>query len=301
MSIKYGTMYVDERYASIFEPNLYRDTVLVPGVTYTDKYQDGPAGAIYVHKFADGAPTVPGMPGRDFTHTVASDSLIPIMLNNNYQESDKLYQVQLDAISAPAADALMTRVTQKVRQGRDLSAVGCLINEGTRSANSGVIGSASGNVSALDALGKERTAASEAAASSARVVLAAPRFVEQFVKEAFGKFTPSYNDTLIRSNARVIDYLDFHIIECNMLSIASASKYYDSTGALKTVAQTDLADVDFIMYNLEAFSVVDNLNVFRMVDGGKDFLGVLAQAEVNTGFKVTNSALVRVRRTTAAG
>ena len=300
MSIKYGNMNIDEVYARIFEFNLYRDTVLMPGVTYTDKYQDGPAGAIYIHKFADGAPTVPGAPGRDFTHTVASDSIIQILLNNNYQESDKLYQVQLNAISASAVEALLSRVTQKVRQGRDLSALGCLITEGTRSSNSGVIGSASGNVSALDALAKERTAASEAAASSARVVLAAPRFVEQFIRESFGKFTPAYNDNLIKSSARVIDYLDFHIIECNMLSIASASKYYDSTGTLKTVAQTDLADVDFIMYNPEAFSVIDNLNVMRVIDGGKDFLGVLAQEEVNTGFKVTNPALVRVRRKTAA-
>ena len=300
MPFKYINMNIDEVYARIFERNFYRATVLVPGVTYTDKYQDGPAGSIYVHKFADGAPTVPGTPGRDCRTFALIHSACPILLNNNYQESDKLYQVQLDAISAPAADALMTRVTQKVRRGRDLSALGCLITEGTRSSNSGVIGSASGNVSALDALAKERTAASEAAASSARVVLAAPRFIEQFVREAFGKFTPAYNDNLIRSNARVIDYLDFHIIECNMLSIASASKYYDSTGTLKTVAQTDLADVDFIMYNPEAFSVIDNLNVMRTIDGGKDFLGVLAQEEVNTGFKVTNSALVRVRRKTAA-
>ena len=301
MSIKYNSMYVDETYAKIFEPNLYRDTVLVPGVTYTDKYQDGPAGAIYVHKFADGAPTVPGAPGRDFTHTLASDQLITIHLNNNFQESDKLYQVQLESIAAPAGESLMARVTQKIRMGRDLSALGCLMTEGTRSSNYGTIGTATGNVSAMTALAKERTAAANAAAASATTVLASPAFMAEFIAEAFGKFTPQYNDNLINSGARVIRYLDYNIIECNMLSTPSASIYYDSTDAKKTVAQTDLADVNFIMYNPQAFSVVDNLNAFRLKDGGKDFLGVLAQAEVNTGFKVTNPALVRIHRKTAAG
>lgn len=298
MAIKYGSMYVDEKYASIFEPNLYRDTVLVPGVTYTDKYQEGPAGQIHIHKFAAGAPTKPGAPGRDFTHTVASDELITIQLNNNYMESDKLYQVQLNSIAAPAAAALMERVTMKIRQGRDLSALGCLVTEGTRSANSGAIDGKT--TTALDALMAERTAAANSAASSARIVLASPAFISQFIKESIGKFTPSYNDSLIRSNARVIDYLDYHIIECNMLSINVDSEYYNSAGTKKTTSKADLADVDFIMYNPEAFSVVDNLNVFRMMDGGKDFLGVLAQAELNTGFKVTNGDLVRVRRKTAA-
>ena len=46
MAILYGNQHVDERYSSTIEPNLYSDTVLIPGVTYTDKYEIGPAGAI---------------------------------------------------------------------------------------------------------------------------------------------------------------------------------------------------------------------------------------------------------------
>lgn len=300
MAIKYNSMYVDEIYAKMFEPNLYRDTVLIPGITYTDKYQDGPAGAIYVHKLSAGSPTVPGTPGRDFTHTLASDELISIRLNNNYQESDKMSQVQLNSISAPAVEELMANVTQKIRMGRDLSALGCLITEGTRSSNYGTIGTATGNVSAMTALAKERTAAANAAAASATTVLASPEFMAEFIAEAMGKFTPQYNDKLINTGARTLRFLDYNIIECNMLSIPSESIYYDSTDVKKTVAQTDLADVNFIMYNPQAFSVIDNLNAFRLKDGDKDFLGVLAQAEVNTGFKVTNPALVRIHRKTAA-
>lgn len=42
MAIKYDQMNVDEKYASILEPNLYYNPVMVPGVTFTDKYQTGP-------------------------------------------------------------------------------------------------------------------------------------------------------------------------------------------------------------------------------------------------------------------
>ena len=88
MSIKYGSLNVDERYSGILEPNLYYNPVLVPGVTCTDKYQIGPAGQIYVHKLTTSA-VESGTPGRDFSDTAVSDTLIPIQLNNNFQRSYK--------------------------------------------------------------------------------------------------------------------------------------------------------------------------------------------------------------------
>ena len=44
MGIKYGSLNVDEKYASILEPNLFADSFLSPGVTYTDQYEEGAAG-----------------------------------------------------------------------------------------------------------------------------------------------------------------------------------------------------------------------------------------------------------------
>lgn len=69
MGVKYGNQNVDEKYASAIEPNLYSDTVLIPGVTYTDKYQTGPAGGIFVHKLDGGNEVVPGTPGRGSERT----------------------------------------------------------------------------------------------------------------------------------------------------------------------------------------------------------------------------------------
>ena len=91
MSVLYGNQNVDEKYSSAIEPNLYSDTVLIPGVTYSDKYQTGPAGGIYVHKIDSGNEVEPGTPGRDFSDEAAKDELIPIVFNNNFQKSRKIY------------------------------------------------------------------------------------------------------------------------------------------------------------------------------------------------------------------
>ena len=74
-------------------------------------------------------------------------------------------------------------------------------------------------------------------------------------------------------------------------------KYYDSTGAQKTV---DLSGVQYIMYYHEALSVISNFEVARIVDSER-FAGSLAQVEMNTGYKVTNSVLARVRKVVASG
>ena len=79
------------------------------------------------------------------------------------------------------------------------------------------------------------------------------------------------------------------------MASSSAIEYYDYSGTKKTVATTVLGSADFIMYYSEVLSCVDNLNALRIVDG-VDFVGAMAQTEVNTGLRVTNGACVRVRK-----
>lgn len=109
MSVKYNNQFVDEKYSSILEPNLYYGSVFVPGVTFTDKYQIGPAGGIYVHKLSTTSCEV-GKPGRDFTNEETSDELIQILLNNNYQKSKKIYGVQAAACGIALANENLATV-----------------------------------------------------------------------------------------------------------------------------------------------------------------------------------------------
>ena len=294
MAIKYGNLNVDEKYSGILEPNLYFDSILVPGVTYTDKYQTGPAGGIYVHKLNTTAVTV-GTPGRDFTDEASADALIPILLNNNYMKSKKIYGVQAAAVSFDLANEQLSTATQEIKESRQQSALGCLVQEGTKSNGAAI------TANAVNAVLDE---AANIKKGKANVVFCSPEFYALVLKENGKDFTPAKNDEVAATGA-IGDLYGFTWIRAAGLGEAEA-KYYDSTGTLKTVAlhkaATAAADgsaVDFILYNNETFSIVDSLESYRIVDS-ENFTGSKAQAELNTGMKVTTSALARVRTHTIA-
>lgn len=290
MGIKYGNLNVDEKYSGILEPNLYFDSILVPGVTYTDKYQTGPAGGIYVHKLDTSAVTV-GTPGRDFTDEASSDTLIPILLNNNFMKSKKIYRVQAAAVAFDAANEQLATATQEIKESRQQSALGCLVQEGTKSNGAAI------TANAVDAVLDE---AAKIKKGKANVVLCSPDFYALVLKENGKDFTPAKNDEVAATGA-IGDLYGFTWIRAAGLGEAEA-KYYDSTGTLKTVALHKAADgsaVDFILYNSETLSIIDNLESFRLVDS-ESFTGSKAQVELNTGMKVTTPELARVRTHTIA-
>lgn len=288
MSILYSNQHVDERYASIFEPNLYFNSFLVPGVTYTNKYQQK-AGGIYVHKLSNVAPVEPGTPGRDFDHTAAADELIQIILNNNFQKSRKLYDVQIGAIEAPVAEENLRAATEEVREGREISALAALITEGTASTVTTAV--TADNIKAQ--ILAERAALSKMK-GRANVILASPDTYAAILTAAGKEFVPTRNEKL-QLTGQVGEWFGMTVIECNALANAAGASYYDYSGAKKTVAAANMGKVDFIMYYSEGLSVVDNLSKYKMEDGGVIFNGVAAQVEVNTGFRLTNTALARVK------
>lgn len=287
MAVIYGTLNVDEKYSGILEPNLFYESVFVPGVTFTDQYEEGPAGGLYVHKLSTSA-AEPGKPGRDFTDEDSKDELIQIVLNNNFQKSKKIYGVQAAAVGFALANEQLALATQEVKEGWMQSGNACLVTEGTTSENTGAIESAKA------ALIAERTAISKAK-GKADVVLCSPEFFGKLLEEAGDKFTPVMNDK-VAATGTIGKYLGFTIIEDNGLSAASA-KYNNISGATKTA---NFTGIDFIMYNHKALSIVNNLEAMRIVDS-ENFVGSKAQTEMNTGYRVTNSALVRIRKTAAAG
>ena len=128
----------------------------------------------------------------------------------------------------------------------------------------------------------------------ANVVMCTPAFYSQVLLAAGKDFTPVMNDR-IASTGNVGQWLGMTFIEAN--GAQGSIKYYDSTGAQKTV---DLSGVQYIMYYHEALSVISNFEVARIVDSER-FAGSLAQVEMNTGYKVTNSVLARVRKVVASG
>lgn len=286
MGIKYGTLNVDEKYSRLLEPNLFADSFLSPGITYTDQYEEGAAGGIYVHKLNTAA-VEPGTPGRDFSDEAVADTLIPILLNNNYQKSKKIYGVQAAAVSFPVADEALSLATAEVKEGRQLSALACLVQEGTADSDATDITDATGAF-----LASREIITTEKGKSN--VVLCHPEYFTMMLKEAGSKFTPVRNDRIAETGS-IGTYMGHLFIECPQLA-ATQGKYYDSTGTLKTVS---FSKVQYIVYNYMTLSIIDNLEAMRIVDS-ENFVGSKAQVEMNTGFKVTNSKLAVVRKKTGA-
>lgn len=282
MSVKYGNVNVDERYSSIFEPNLYYNSVFAPGKTFTDKYEIGPAGGIYVHQLATSAVAV-GTPGRDFVDVTASDSLIQIVLNNNFQQSKKIYGVQAAAVSANLANEELKIAIAEVAEAWNAAGLACLVNEGTTASSTASITKSSVKKAVIDAR-KQIVAAK----GSADVLLASPDTFACILEAAGSEYIPQANEYINRTGS-VGQWLGLTVVECAGLA-ANNGVYYTSAG-VKTTAS--FSGVDFIMYNKEALSIVTNLDVQRIVDS-ENFNGSKAQVEMNSGFKVTSAAQVVV-------
>ena len=282
MSVSYGNVHVDERYSSIFEPNLYYNSVFAPGKTFTDKYEVGPAGGIYVHKLDTSAVTV-GTPGRDFSDVTASDSLIQIVLNNNFQQSKKIYGVQAAAVAADLANEELSIAIAEVAEAWNGAGLACLVTEGTTASSTASITKNSVKKAVIDAR-KQIVAAK----GSADVLLASPDTFACILEAAGSEYIPQANEYINRSGS-VGQWLGLTVIECAGLA-ADNGKYYNSAGSLVTAS---FSGVDFIVYNKEALSIVTNLDVQRIIDS-ENFNGSKAQVEMNSGFKVTSAAQVVV-------
>lgn len=288
MAVIYNTQYVDEKYSSIVEPNLYYDSVLQPNLTFTDKYTTGPAGGIFVHKLGAGSLLDPTTPAGDFSSAVTADSLIQITLNNAFRKSEKIYGVTANSVSYDKGEAELARVIKEVSQGWQVSGLACLAHEATELADTTTISDTNLKTYWL----KLRKELKDNKANP-NFALVSTAVYEDYLTAVGDDYTPLMNDQIV-ANARGGLYFGMPIIECNALN-ETAAKYYDYAGSLQTV---NLSHVDIIMGDFEAFSIVNNLDAMRLVDT-TDFVGSLAQVEMNSGFRVSNAERVIVKTNTS--
>lgn len=280
MAIKYGELNIDEKYAKILEPNLYVDSVFADGITFTSKYEEK-GGAIYVHKLGTSACEV-GTPGRDFSDEASTDNLIQIVMNNNFQKSKKIYGVQANAVEFALGEEQLSTATQEVAQGWTIGGLGCLLNEGTASKNQATALTKT-NLKA-QVLADRKTIRD--AHGKADVILMGTEAYALLLELSGSEFTPISNDT-VNASGQMGKWLGFTVIECNGLGETSF-EYYDYAGTKQTVTP---AAKNYIMYNHEALSIVNNFDVARIIDS-EMFNGSKAQVELNAGFRVTNADMV---------
>ena len=283
----YGEQNVDVQYQSAIEPNLYSDTVLIPGVTYTEKYQKGPGGQIMVHKLDSGKEVEPGVPGRDFDDEKAKDDLIPILFNNNFQKSRKIYGVQSSAVSFAMGEEYLSDALNITKEGRQYSGLACMANEGTEFKDKTPVT----ETNAINVLTNLRKTIKDNK-GKANFAMCSTEIYAMFLK-LLG--LQQVMDPAVQSG-ELMKRFGLSILECNSFD-KSKAKYYDSANTLKTV---DLTGIDFIVGYNEATSILDNFEVYRLRDS-ENFAGVKAQVEYNTAFKVNSpkQLIIKKRETTS--
>lgn len=298
---KYGSSFVDERYSSMVEPLLYAENIFQPGVTYTDKYAEalnneaGGVGLVKVHKLKMTDTDVQVSGKNDFSNEDVDDELIDIALNNSFMKSIKLYGLVAASVGYAMQMEYYDVLVNKVRNTWTRAGLACLANEGTVSeAATGTFA----KVSLLDDVMQERIKLRHID-GDANVIICSPETFAQMLMESKTGYTPAFNDSQVTSPniARMMYWQGFLWIETSMLEGEnnSALKYVKYSGTANALQTVDASKIKYILYNPQAFSILDNLDVMRIVDTNA-FVGSLAQVALNSGFKVTNSSLVVVRK-----
>lgn len=276
--MEYGGYNVEERFSPIVAPNFYFDSIFQPGMTYNDQFQGDAngAGAVKVFRLAAKQAKDPKQPASDFEHGKAENELIPLLLNNLQQESTKIYNVQAAAVPYDMADAHLSQSVLVCREGWQQSGLACLVHEGTVMADTAAI--TTDNITKKIIAGRKSIRKQKA---SANVVLASVETYSTMLEVSGDKFIPVKNDEIIRTG-QMGYYLGMLWVECNMLDLTTAAKYYDYTGTLQT---EDLSQVEYIMYDWRGMHIVDLLDMARLKDS-ENFNGTLAQVEIVSGYRL---------------
>ena len=284
--MKYGNDFVDEQYSSILEPNLFADTVIIPGITYDDNFEgDVKAGLVHFYKENKGDRSNPESPAGDFSDETTGNALIDVRLNNAYRKSKKIYQVTANSCSYNKAEVNLSLAVQENRDSKQASALACLVNEGTAT-----------NSTAETISGKAIEARKTLRKKHAKpdVVFASVDAFASMLEEAGTKYTPSTNDRII-TTGQVGNYLGMTWFEVDALEGVAKYFGFDSD---ETAKEVNLDNVELVVYDHTALKIADNLSMMRLKDSER-FTGVLAQNEINSGFRVSNKDKVAVITKTA--
>lgn len=270
----------------IVEAGLYADAIFIDGVTFTSKYNVGSAGQIQVEVYNGGRGSSPVQPGSDFADRKYSNTVVDININNSFQDSVKVPNYFEATMPTNVLMNKTLDVTQRVGTGRQESALAALVDQGNKSTSGGAL-----TVSNIkDAVLEERKFLRKKHAKP-NVVIASVDTYSLMLEISGKEYTPLYNDDVIRQG-KVGLWLGMLWIEADLLDGSTKNyKYIDASGNLKEV---DTSKVGFIMYDANAYSIIDRLDTLRVKES-ENFSGSKVQEELVSGFKVTNASCVSVR------
>ena len=283
--------YTDDKYSPLVEPNLFANNIFQPGITFTDKYQLGAAGQIFVHKPGTGTVT-PTAPGADFSDSIVQDSLITIQLNKQFNRSRKIYGATMASVAYPIAAAEIETAIQEVREAWNLQAVKSLIGE-TSILTSDTTDTAATASTVYDLIVADRQKLVENKANPDTIIVS-PSVYSLLLKSDEFQRTGTIGDATV-ADGRVGRIAGLNVVEYQSLDDAAID---GATIGGITWASAD--ELEWVMYDSDAFSIVTSVNATRVVDEPTRFIGTLAQVEIVSGYKLTNPSRALLKFTDAA-
>ena len=271
--------YTDDKYSPLVEPNLFANNIFQPGITFTDKYQLGAAGQIFVHKPGVGTIT-PTAPGADFSDSIVQDSLITIQLNKQFNRSRKIYGATVASVAYPIAATEIETAVKEIRAAWNLQAVKSLIGESSIKVSDNVTTLATAST-IYDQIVADRQKLVEAKANPDTIIVSPSVYALLLKSDEFQR-TGTIGDAAV-ADGRVGRIAGLNVVEYESLDDAAVTA--ETIGGITWAAEDEL---EYVIYDHDAFSIVTSVNATRVVDEPTRFVGTLAQVEIVSGFKLTN-------------
>lgn len=284
MALVVGQATVATGMSPVVEGGLYADEIFQDGVTFTSEHDIGNAGQIQVEVYSPDNSIEPKTPGADFTNSEYANTVIDINTNNSFQKSQKVPAYVRATMPTSVLLNKTWAVTEDIRIARQKTGLAVLATEGTASTDTDAITSANVKEKVL-ALRKELRK------KHARpdTVIASVDAYSSMLETAGKDYTPVSNDSVV-ATGRVGYWMGMLWVEATLLG--GSFKYNNALGVAQTVATSD---IELVMYDHMAFSIIDKLVMLRTIDN-PNAAGALVQEEVDSGFKVTNKDCVIVKK-----
>ena len=268
----------------IVEAGLYADEIFIEGKTFTSQYDVDSAGQIQVEKYSPDMEVKAKVPGSNFSDKDYKNTVITINTNNAFQYSQKV-PAYFEATMPTSVKMNQTlRTTENVRIGRQKAGLAALVHGGTASTNNEAITETNFKEEFL----KDRKILVDKFAKP-NVAITSTEVYNIMLKLAGTEFTPSTNENVV-TTGQVGYWMGILWIEAPLLG--GSLSFLNESGTEETV---DTANIDYILYDYKAYSIIDKLTMLRVIDS-EDFAGSKIQEEIDTGFKVTNADCVLVRK-----
>ena len=298
---------VDTTFSPVLVKNLFKDNTFIPGVTFTDKYNER-AGQIYARRLGKTAATSKDATtagGLDLTHTETADSLVLIQKKDAISRSEKCYDlVEKLRMSGKSVDKI-AEVSEEFKEGWQIKWMSYLLAPTVLASGVGVGGATrSSNTTADTQLGtliasiladRQQIRVNGGVAD---VLIISPERETLCLSNAYksgNAFVPETNEEILKTG-KIGRLYGMNVFTSNLIGAGTPSVLPVAGNA--PANSGDAANCEYIIYDHDAFAIATDIEGLRLVNA-IDFMGSYAQVQGITGGGVTNPALAIAKITAA--